>query len=109
MVVPPSAVTVRLQSARRAREEGITTFTAPMFADNHEMMDCLMALAPVRVIDRELGTVEIEMPIPKVGLSPGAAQAAVRRCAQRRGRAALRPTISGPLQRCQLAGRERRA
>ncbi len=35
-----------------------------------EMMDVLMALGPVRIVDRELGTVAIEMPIPKVGLSP---------------------------------------
>ena len=28
-----------------------------------------MALAPIRVIDRVLGTVEIEMPFPNVGLS----------------------------------------
>ena len=53
----------------RAREEGITTFTALMLATNQEMMDVLTALAPVRIVDRELGTVEIEMPIPKVGLS----------------------------------------
>jgi hypothetical protein len=32
-----------------------------MLATNQEM--------PVQVMDRELGTVEIEMPIPKVGLS----------------------------------------
>jgi GNAT superfamily N-acetyltransferase len=54
----------------RAREEGITTFTALMLATNKEMMDVLTALAPVRIIDHELGTVEIEMPIPSVGLSP---------------------------------------
>jgi hypothetical protein len=40
-----------------------------MLATDQEMMDVLMALARVRVIDRELGTVEIEMRIPKVGLS----------------------------------------
>ena len=53
----------------RAREEGITTFTALMLATNEEMMDVLTALAPVRIIDHELGTVEIEMCIPRVGLS----------------------------------------
>jgi len=54
----------------RAREEGITTFTALMLASNHEMMDLLEALGPVRIVDREAGTVEIEMPNPEVGLSP---------------------------------------
>jgi GNAT superfamily N-acetyltransferase len=54
----------------RAREEGITTFTGLMLATNQEMMDVLEALGPVRIVDREVGTVEIEMPIPEVGLSP---------------------------------------
>ena len=54
----------------RAREEGITTFTALMLATNKEMMDVITALGPVRIVDRQAGTVEIEMPIPKLGLSP---------------------------------------
>jgi GNAT superfamily N-acetyltransferase len=54
----------------RAREEGITTFTALMLATNHEMMDVIKALGPVRIVDKEAGTVEIEMAIPKLGLSP---------------------------------------
>ena len=54
----------------RAREEGIMTFTALMLATNQEMMDLLEGLGPVRIVDREVGTVEIEMPIPEVGLSP---------------------------------------
>ena len=54
----------------RAREEGITTFTALMLATNRKMMDVIKALGPVRIVDMEAGTVEIEMPIPKLGLSP---------------------------------------
>ena len=54
----------------RAREEGIRRFTGLLLASNKEMLDVLEHLVPVRVIDRELGTVEIEVPIPKVGLSP---------------------------------------
>ncbi len=54
----------------RAREEGITTFTALMLATNDEMMDVLKRLAPVRIVDQEAGTVEIEVPIPEVGLAP---------------------------------------
>jgi len=55
--------------AARAREEGITTFQAMMLATNQGMMDVFERLGPVRVIDRESGTVEIEIPIPEVGLS----------------------------------------
>jgi GNAT superfamily N-acetyltransferase len=54
----------------RAREEGIGRFTALMLAGNDEMMDVLSHLGPVRIVDRQAGTVEIEMPIPKVGLAP---------------------------------------
>jgi hypothetical protein len=52
----------------RAREEGVTTFTAMMLATNREMMDVITALGPVEIVDRELGTVRIEMPIPAFGL-----------------------------------------
>jgi GNAT superfamily N-acetyltransferase len=54
----------------RARAEGIRSFTALMLGSNQEMMDVLKALGPVRIVDQELGTIEIEMPIPEVGLSP---------------------------------------
>jgi GNAT superfamily N-acetyltransferase len=54
----------------RARAEGITRFTALMLATNKEMMDLLRELDPVRIVDRELGTVEIEVPIPPIGLAP---------------------------------------
>ncbi len=54
----------------RAREEGITTFTALMLATNRKMMRLLDTLDPVRIVDREKGVVEIEVPIPKVGLAP---------------------------------------
>jgi GNAT superfamily N-acetyltransferase len=56
--------------AGRARTEGIRTFTALMLASNQAMMDVLKALGPVRIIDQEAGTVEVEMPIPVTGLSP---------------------------------------
>jgi hypothetical protein len=41
-----------------------------MLATNDEMMDLLRRLAPVRIVDREAGTVEIEVPIPAIGLAP---------------------------------------
>jgi GNAT superfamily N-acetyltransferase len=56
--------------AVRAREEGIERFTALMLASNDEMMELLESLGPVRVIDREAGTVEVEAPLPDGGLSP---------------------------------------
>jgi GNAT superfamily N-acetyltransferase len=55
----------------RAREEGITSFTALMLAANEEMLDILRRLDPVRIIDREQGRVEVEVPIPEIGLAPG--------------------------------------
>ena len=54
----------------RAREEGIRTFTALMLATNEEMMDLLRQLAPMRIVDRETGTVEIEVSIPRIGVAP---------------------------------------
>lgn len=54
----------------RAREEGLTSFTALLLASNEEMIDLLRHLGPFRVVDRERGTLEIEMPIPQGGLSP---------------------------------------
>jgi GNAT superfamily N-acetyltransferase len=53
----------------RARAEGIRSFTALMLATNQEVMDVLKVLGPVRTIDREVGTVEVEIPISEVGLS----------------------------------------
>jgi hypothetical protein len=42
-----------------------------MLASNEDMMDLLEALGPVRVVDREAGTVEVEAPLPDGELSPG--------------------------------------
>ena len=54
----------------RARDEGLATFTALMLATNEEMIDMLRRLDPLRIIDRELGVVEIEVAIHAIGLSP---------------------------------------
>lgn len=56
--------------AARAREEGITTFTAFMLATNDTMMDLLKHLESVRIVDREAGSVQVQVPIPEVGVAP---------------------------------------
>ena len=56
--------------AGRAREEGVTRFTALMLAENTDMMELLERLGPVRIVDREIGTVEVESGLPADGLSP---------------------------------------
>lgn len=53
----------------RARQEGIRSFTALMLATNEEMMELLRRLDPVRIVDRDSGTVEVEVPIPEIGLA----------------------------------------
>ena len=56
--------------AARAREERVTTFTALVLADNDDMLDLLEHLGPTHVVDRSLGTVEVEAELPPIGLSP---------------------------------------
>lgn len=55
--------------AARAREEGITRFTALMLAENDEMRDLLQRVGPVRVVDQQNGTVEVEVELPPDGIS----------------------------------------
>jgi GNAT superfamily N-acetyltransferase len=54
----------------RARDEGIDTFTAMALASNTEVLEVLEALGPVYVVDRESGTVHVEAPVARTGLSP---------------------------------------
>ena len=54
----------------RAREEGVDTFTALMLAENGQMMDLLERLGAVRVVDRAAGTVEVEVHLPAIGVTP---------------------------------------
>lgn len=51
--------------AARAREEGIGRFTALLLARNDAMIDLLRELGPVRVVDQEAGTVEVEVALPE--------------------------------------------
>jgi GNAT superfamily N-acetyltransferase len=54
--------------ADRAREEGITSFTALVLADNQLMLNLLHDLGRVRVLRSELGTVELTVDLPEAGL-----------------------------------------
>ncbi len=56
--------------AERARQEGITTFSAVLLATNHEMLELFERIARVRVVDRTTGTVQVEFDLPPAGLSP---------------------------------------
>src|SRR4051794_22385700 len=71
--------------AGRARQEGITRLTALMLAENDDMLELLERLGPVRVIDRELGTVEVETPLSAEGV--GAELRSVLRLVARSSRA----------------------
>lgn len=81
----------------RAREEGIRTFTALMLATNQEMMDVFHGLGPVRIVDHETGTVEIELPVPTVGVPP-----ALRKLLQ----VSARRGVTVPIDNRRLADRE---
>lgn len=54
--------------ADRAREEGISRFTALMLAENREMLDVMEALGDVKVVARESGTIDVEMDLPEIGV-----------------------------------------
>src|SRR3954470_20969145 len=55
--------------AQRAREEGVTRFTAYVLARNQDMIDMLFRLGPAKVVDRANGAVQIEAELPPAGVS----------------------------------------
>ena len=63
-----TALLVRLVD--RARDEGIVRFSALMLATNHEMLELLEHLGPVRVLEQSVGTVEVEITLPPSGTGP---------------------------------------
>jgi GNAT superfamily N-acetyltransferase len=54
--------------AQRAREEGITSFTALALAENDAMLGLLQELGDVRTGHTRLGTVELEVDLPGAGM-----------------------------------------
>lgn len=54
--------------AERAREEGVTRFTALLLASNAQMHDVLASLGPSKVLSRKAGTIEVEVDIPERGI-----------------------------------------
>ena len=54
----------------RARDEGVGTFTALVLARNEAMMDLFQRLGPVRIVGRAAGTVEIEVAIRDLVVTP---------------------------------------
>jgi len=56
--------------AERARAEGIVRFSALLLAENREMLELLEGLGPVRVVDRQSGTVEVEAELAPEGAGP---------------------------------------
>ena len=56
--------------AERARAEGIAHFTALLLAENREMLELLETIGPVRVVDRQSGTVEIDAELAPTGAGP---------------------------------------
>lgn len=67
--------------ADRAREEGISRFTALMLADNRPMIQLLSDLGEARIFDEGQGAVELAVDLPERGL--GAALPAWLRSAAR--------------------------
>jgi GNAT superfamily N-acetyltransferase len=49
--------------AERALDEGVDRFTALLLAENREMVALLESLGHVKVIGRESGTIELEVPL----------------------------------------------
>ncbi len=65
--------------ADRARSEGVTRFTAVMLATNRDMLELLESLGPVRLLERSVGTVEVELAVPRRGVGVRSAGAPARR------------------------------
>ena len=56
--------------AERARAEGVARFTALLLAENRDMLEVLEGVAPIRVVDRQRGTIQIEADLPPAGAGP---------------------------------------
>lgn len=64
--------------AGRAAEEGIRSWTALLLADNEEMTGLLADVGSVEVTDREVGTIEVEVPLDEELIRDPALQRVLR-------------------------------
>jgi hypothetical protein len=55
------------RARQRAREEGITSFSALVLAGNEPMLNLLAKLGRVRTVHREQGTVDLTIELPETG------------------------------------------
>lgn len=67
--------------AARAREEGVTRFTATALADNHEVLGLLEELGPAHVTPAGNGTVEMRIELPTDGSADSPLRRALRKAA----------------------------
>jgi RimJ/RimL family protein N-acetyltransferase len=65
----------------RARDEGISRFSAEILAENRPMLDLIGEIGPVRVTDRDHGSIQVEVSLPPEGI--GAALREALRAAAR--------------------------
>jgi hypothetical protein len=87
---PPAAL------AKRAREEGITSFSALVLAGNEPMLNLLAKLGRVRTVHREQGTVDLTIELPETAVPIADLQSRHRRRSPQSQRsAARRRTIPG--------------
>ena len=57
-----------MELAKRALEEGVTTFTAVVLSDNAMMLNLLGDLGDVRIVSRDGGTVELAVELSQTGI-----------------------------------------
>ena len=81
--------------AERALDEGISTFTASMLAQNRDMLELLGSVGSVRVTAREGGTIEVEVALEPERPGAGRGLYGVLRAAATKVAAIADPLFTG--------------